>query len=52
MTEAHFSGKRMRAVGAIMLAAFLPKCQYVANMRTPLSDDPLICLAPPVRWCQ
>ena len=27
MTETSFSGKHLRASGAIMLAAFLPKCQ-------------------------
>jgi len=27
MTEANFSGKALQASGAIMLAAFLPKCQ-------------------------
>ena len=27
MTEANFSGKVLQASGAIMLAAFLPKCQ-------------------------
>ena len=27
MTEADFSGKYLMASGAIMLAAFLPKCQ-------------------------
>ena len=27
MIEADFSGKRLEASGAIMLAAFLPKCQ-------------------------
>ena len=27
MTEADFSGKNLYAAGAIMLAAFLPKCQ-------------------------
>ena len=28
-TEADFSGKVLQASGAIMLAAFLPKCRYV-----------------------
>ena len=27
MTEADFSGRYLQASGAIMLAAFLPKCQ-------------------------
>ena len=35
MTEADFSGKILQASGAIMLAAFLPKCRY---KNIPLSD--------------
>ena len=35
MTEADFSGKVLQASGAIMLAAFLPKCRY---KNIPLSD--------------
>ena len=43
MTEADFSGKRLQASGAIMLAAFLPKCRYVQEFP---SVRPLIYVLP------
>ena len=43
MTEADFSGKVLQASGAIMLAAFLPKCRYVQEYP---SVRPLIYFLP------
>ena len=43
MTEANFSGKLLQASGAIMLAAFLPKCRYVQEYP---SVRPLIYFLP------
>jgi hypothetical protein len=31
MTEADFSGKRLQYAGAVVLAAFLPSCRYLAG---------------------
>jgi hypothetical protein len=36
MTEADFSGKNLGASGALLVAAFLPKCTYVLLYPTPL----------------
>ena len=43
MTEADFSGKYLQASGAMMLAAFLPKCRYVQEYP---SVRPLIYFLP------
>ena len=47
MTEADFSGKFLLASGAIMLAAFLPKCRYVQEYP---SVRPLIYFLPSGHW--
>jgi hypothetical protein len=39
MTEADFSGKGLGVSGAMILAAFLPKCTYVPEYLFPISAD-------------